>query len=97
MSEAKRKASWLRGVFSSVDNDDAPTSAPVTVQALVDAVKMGQENVKASYARLHNDMEALNRAKAVLCDFVRASDLDINCEPEPMTMRTLVQIDEAQT
>ncbi len=91
------KPSWVRGIISRAETVEAPTHAPVTLQALVDAVKTGQQNVKASFVRLAEQVDDLNRAKAALCAYVTAEDLDIICEPEPMTMRTLVQIDEAQS
>ena len=93
----KQKPGWVRGIISRADTDEAPTSATVTVQSLVDAVKTAQRDLEASYARAHEDLATLNRAKQTLCDFLKAADLDIHCEPEPMAMRTLVQIDEAGT
>ncbi len=97
MSEPKKRAGWVRGVISRANSDEAPTHAPVTIQALLDGIKSAQQNVKASFARLAADVDALNHAKQAFADYVKANDLDITCEPDPMTMRTLVQIDEAQT
>lgn len=88
---------WVRAIIDRAESNDAPTSATITVQSLVDAIKTAQQNLDASYARAQEDIGSLNKAKQALCDFIKEADLDINCEPEPMTMRTLVQIDEEGT